>query len=109
MSLEPRIGAETSNYLEPAARAVRTLRDTLHERALDDQLPLVETFSSSLLREIPQIANLDFADQNGNFVLIRRRKGSMLSLSTTHPGRTVSRGSREQERRPDLHDRSKPQ
>jgi hypothetical protein len=29
--------------------------------ALGDRLPLVETFSSSLLREIPQIANLNFA------------------------------------------------
>src|SRR5215470_769139 len=54
--LEQRIGIEVSAYLEPAARAVRILRDTLHDGALGDRLPLVETLSSSLLREIPQIA-----------------------------------------------------
>ena len=58
VTLEQRIGNEVSAYLEPAARVVRILRDTLHDGALGDRLPLVETFSSSLLREIPQIANL---------------------------------------------------
>src|SRR5437879_1596379 len=69
--LEQQIGIEVSAYLEPAARAVRILRDTLHDGALGDQLPLVETFASSLRREIPQIANLNFGDENGNFVLVR--------------------------------------
>ena len=64
-TLEQRIGIEVSAYLEPAARVVRILRDTLHDGALGDQLPLVETLASSLLREIPQIANLNFADSNG--------------------------------------------
>ena len=58
VTLEQRIGNEVSAYLEPAARVVRILRDTLHDGALGDRLTLVETFSSSLLREIPQIANL---------------------------------------------------
>src|SRR5438477_317400 len=71
VTLEQRIGIEVSAYLEPAARVVRILRDTLHDGALGDRLPLVETFSSSLLREIPQIANLNFADEDGNFVLVR--------------------------------------
>jgi hypothetical protein len=58
VTLEQRIGNEVSAYLEPASRVVRILRDTLHDGALGDRLSLVETFSSSLLREIPQIANL---------------------------------------------------
>jgi hypothetical protein len=58
VTLEQRIGNEVSAYLEPAARVVRILRDTLYDGALGDRLPLVETFSSSLLREMPQIANL---------------------------------------------------
>src|SRR5947208_15552693 len=45
-TLEQRIGIEVSAYLEPAARAVRILRDTLHDGALGDQLPLVEIFAS---------------------------------------------------------------
>src|SRR5947209_7511053 len=71
MTLEQRIGNEVSAYLEPAAHTVRILRDTLHDGALGDRLPLVETLASSLLREIPQIANLNFADEDGNFVLVR--------------------------------------
>jgi len=71
VTLEQRIGIEVSAYLEPAARVARILRDTLHDGALGDRLPLVETFSRSLLREIPQIANLNFADEDGNFVLVR--------------------------------------
>ena len=50
-TLEQRIGIEVSDYLEPAARAVRILRDTLRDGALGDRLPLVEAFSGSLLGE----------------------------------------------------------
>lgn len=86
--LEDRIGIEVSAYLEPAARAVRILRDTLHDGALGDQLPLVESLASSLLREIPQIANLNFADENGNFVLVRsgRDGGIDVKLVENAPG-----------------------
>lgn len=88
VTLEQRIGNEVSAYLEPAARAVRILRDTLHDGALRDRLPLVETFSGSLLREIPQIANLNFADEDGNFVLVRggRDGGIDVKLVENAPG-----------------------
>jgi adenylate cyclase len=71
-TLEQRIAAEISGYLAPASRAVRILRDTLRDRAIGDGLPLIETVSDSLLREIPQITNLYAADEDGNFVLVRR-------------------------------------
>jgi adenylate cyclase len=88
VTLEQRIGNEVSAYLEPAARTVRILRDTLHDGALGDRLPLVETFSSSLLREIPQIANLNFADEDGNFVMVRggRDGGIDVKLVENAPG-----------------------
>src|SRR5690242_16002041 len=88
VTLEQRIGNEVSAYLDPAARTVRILRDTLRDGALGDQLPLVETFSGSLLREIPQIANLSFADENGNFILVRggRDGGIDLKLVENVPG-----------------------
>ena len=88
VALEQRIGNEVSAYLEPAARAVRILRDTLHDGAVGDRLPLVETFSSSLLREIPQIANLNFADEDGNFVMVRggRDGGIDTKLVENAPG-----------------------
>src|SRR5436190_5019869 len=88
VTLEQRIGNEVSAYLEPAARAVRILRDTLHDGALGDRLPLVETFSSSLLREIPQIANLNFADEDGKFVMVRdgREGGIDVKFVENTPG-----------------------
>src|SRR5206468_1184618 len=87
-TLEQRIGMEVSDYLAPAARVVRILRDTLHDGALGDRLPLVETFSDSLLREIPQIANLNFADEDGNFVMVRggRDGGIDVKLVENAPG-----------------------
>jgi adenylate cyclase len=88
ITLEQRIGVEVSAYLEPAARAARILRDTLHDGALGDQLPLVESFASSLLGEMPQIANLNFADEDGNFVLVRRGRdgGIDVKLVENAPG-----------------------
>ncbi len=88
VTLEQRIGNEVSAYLEPAARVVRILRDALHDGALGDRLPLVETLASSLLREIPQIANLNFADEDGNFVLVRggRDGGIDVKLVENAPG-----------------------
>jgi class 3 adenylate cyclase len=88
VTLEQRIGVEVSAYLEPAARAVRILRDTLHTGALGEQLPLVERLAGSLLREIPQIANLNFADEDGNFVLVRGRRdgGIDVKLVENAPG-----------------------
>jgi len=71
-TLEQRIATEISGYLAPASRAVRILRDTLRNGAFGNRLPLAETVSDSLLREIPQIANLYAADEDGNFVLVRR-------------------------------------
>jgi class 3 adenylate cyclase len=71
VTLEARIGNEVSAYLEPPGRAVRILRDTLRDRALGDRLPLTQTLAASLLHEVPQIANLNFADPDGNFVLVR--------------------------------------
>jgi hypothetical protein len=70
--LEQRIEMEVSGYLDSPARAVRILRHTLDDGALGDQLPLVEALSTGLLRELPQIANLSLADENGDYVLVRR-------------------------------------
>jgi adenylate cyclase len=44
VTLEQRIGVEVSAYLEPAARTVRILRDTLHDGALGDRLPWPKPF-----------------------------------------------------------------
>src|ERR1700747_3504816 len=88
VTLEQRIGNEVSAYLEHAARTVLILRDTVQAGPPGDRLPLVETFSSSLLREIPQIADLNFADEDGNFVMVRggRDGGIDVKLVENAPG-----------------------
>ena len=87
-TLEQRIGIEISGYLAPPARAVRILRDTLHGREFGDRLALVETVGGSLLRAIPQITNLYAADENGNFMLVRRGEagGDDVKLIENQPG-----------------------
>ena len=61
----------------------------MHDGAFGDRLPLVETFSSSLLREIPETANLNFADEDGNFVMVRggRHGGTEIKLVENAHGR----------------------
>ncbi len=71
-TLEGRIQLAVSAYLDPAARAAHIGRDIAAEGPVADHLPLVEKLSAGLLREIPQIANLSFADEDGNYVLVRR-------------------------------------
>ena len=93
VTLEQRIGNEVSAYLDPPDRAVRILRDTLRDKVLGGRLLLSESIAGSLLREIPQIANLNFADADGNFVLVREGRNGGIDVkrveNTPGPRRVV--------------------
>jgi len=70
-ALDARIALEVSAYLDPAARAVRILRGMMKDNAV--ALPSeAQVNGATVLREVPQVANLSFADQDGNYILIRR-------------------------------------
>lgn len=71
-TLENRIELAVSAYLDPPARAVRIARDTVRNNPVGDRIGMVEGFAASLLREIPQIDNLSFADGDGNYTMFRR-------------------------------------
>ncbi|HZT19283.1 MAG TPA: cache domain-containing protein [Dongiaceae bacterium] len=73
-ALDSRIALEVSAYLDPAARAVRILRGILKESALARPSEAAVN-AATVLREVPQVANLSFADQDGNYILVRRRQG----------------------------------
>lgn len=77
-----------SAYLDPAARTVAVTRDVVKGAAIADELPTIETLGASLLGEIPQIAILSFADEDGNYVMVRRRPagGTDIKLIETTPG-----------------------
>src|SRR5437016_1253341 len=69
--LDSRIALEVAAYLDPAARGVRILRGMMKDQPL--ALPSqTQASGATVLREIPQVANLSFADQDGNYMLIRR-------------------------------------
>jgi len=69
--LDSRIALEVAAYLDPAARGVRILRGMMKDQPL--ALPSqTQANGATVLREIPQVANLSFADQDGNYMLIRR-------------------------------------
>ena len=71
-ALDDRIAMAVSSYLDPATRAVAIARDVVKEGSITARLPVIETFGASLLRQIPQIAILSFADEEGNYVMVRR-------------------------------------
>ncbi|HKF62146.1 MAG TPA: cache domain-containing protein [Dongiaceae bacterium] len=73
-SLDDQIAAEVAGYLVPAGRVVRIMRDMLGENALTHPQD-AESIGATALREIPQIAYVSFADQDGNYILVRRRPG----------------------------------
>jgi adenylate cyclase len=71
-TLDDRIALAVSSYLDPATRAVAVARDVVKEGSIMSRLPMIETVGASLLRETPQIATLSFADEGGNYVMVRR-------------------------------------
>lgn len=71
-TLESRIELAVSSYLDPAARTVAVTRDVVKQGSITAGLPLIQVYGASLLRQIPQIAILSFADEDGNYVMVRR-------------------------------------
>lgn len=72
--LDSRIALEVSGYLDPAARVARILRGMMKQDAVA-QPAEAAALSATVLREIPQVENLSFADQDGNYILVRRGAG----------------------------------
>jgi adenylate cyclase len=71
-TLDNQIAEEVAAYLVPAARVVRLMPGFLGENALTQD---GESAGATVLREIPQIAYISIADQDGNYILVRRRLG----------------------------------
>jgi adenylate cyclase len=71
-TLESRIALAVSSYLDPAARTVAVTRDVIKQGSIEAGLPLIQLYGASVLRQIPQIAILSFADEDGNYVMVRR-------------------------------------
>ena len=87
-TLDARIALAVSSYLDPATRAVAVSRDVIKEGSIKTRLPTIETVGASLLRETPQLAILSFADEDGNYVMVRRGAagGTDIKLIENAPG-----------------------
>src|SRR5262245_20320802 len=69
-TLESRIALAVASYLDPATRTVAVTRDVIRRGSIVAGLPLIKVYGASLLREIPQIAILSFADEDGDYVMV---------------------------------------
>ncbi|MET1026378.1 MAG: hypothetical protein ABWY00_04360, partial [Dongiaceae bacterium] len=71
-TLDGRIREQVSAFLDPCARALRISRDLVQDAAMGSKRGVGESFAVSALNEIKQIANFNFADSDGNFLMVRR-------------------------------------
>jgi hypothetical protein len=64
-------------------------RDVVKSGTLAERRPLIGTFGPSLLAQIPQIAILSFADEDGNYVMVRRGEAGGVDFKVIEnaPGR----------------------
>jgi class 3 adenylate cyclase len=74
-ALDSRVALAVSSFLDPATRTVAVARDVAKGGSIANRLPVLETVGASLLRQIPQIAILSFADEDGNYLMVRRGPG----------------------------------
>ncbi|MDY0885357.1 adenylate/guanylate cyclase domain-containing protein [Dongia soli] len=79
-TLDGRIRQQVLAFLEPGARALRIIRGMTKDGAFDDRRPVAESLSVSVLKEVSQIANINFADSNGNFMMVRRAGGNRIDI-----------------------------
>nr|WP_294505013.1 GAF domain-containing protein [uncultured Rhodopila sp.] len=91
-NLQDRIALQASAYLQPAARAVLLAQSIIGRGGATDNAEQAYDFAASELSETPQIANVDFADTAGNFMLVRRAAAGGTEtkrILTGQNGRTV--------------------
>jgi adenylate cyclase len=69
-ALDSRIALEVSAYLDPATRVIRIGRDMLQDGAIGDRETLAINYASIVLHIVPQIENLLFADEDGNYLMV---------------------------------------
>jgi adenylate cyclase len=87
-AIDQRVQTEVEGYLEPAARAVRTLAGMRPEGGLSASgQPFLERLAQELLRDRPQLASLFVGDPQGNFLMVQRSpEGALDTKVILHDG-----------------------
>ncbi len=70
--LQGRISLEVESYLQTAYRATMLVHEMAKYGSFDTQYQTTERLSASMLRRIPQVNSFNFADPNGDFMMVRR-------------------------------------
>ena len=71
-ALEKRISIEVAAYLDPASQALELARDLAGAASTADRRTVAENFAIDALHRVPQLANVEIADGDGDFMLVRR-------------------------------------
>lgn len=71
-TLDEAIRQQVAAFLGPCARALRISRYMLATTPQPERRLVLENLSVGLMKEIPQLANINIADAEGNFVMVRR-------------------------------------
>jgi len=72
-ALDKRVSQQLQSYLTPAVRALDLLHGTLPHGAIsDNDRALAQNLAIGVLRNLPQIALVSFADAEGNFLMVKR-------------------------------------
>lgn len=91
-NLQDRIALQVSAFLQPAARAVLLAQAIIGRGGATTAAEEAYGFAASELSATPQIANIEFADAAGNFLLVRRAAAGATEtkrILTAQNGRTV--------------------
>ncbi|HVI89581.1 MAG TPA: cache domain-containing protein [Dongiaceae bacterium] len=79
-ALDGRIRSQVSAFLDPCARALRIARDLVEGAAMGEKREIGVSFAVNALKEIPQIANFEAADVDGNFLMVHRADAGRIDL-----------------------------
>jgi adenylate cyclase len=70
--LQGRISLEVESYLQTADRATMLVHEMAKYGSFDTQYQTTERLAASMLGRIPQVDAFNFADPNGDFMMVRR-------------------------------------
>jgi class 3 adenylate cyclase len=92
-SIDQRIVSELQGYLAPPVRVLNLIRWVATEGTFDSDRALAERLAMQILLNVPQLAIVSFADDQGQFMMLRRSADGAIDtklILQTQNGRRVT-------------------
>src|SRR3954452_8589817 len=83
-ALDARITDQAASYFGPAARALAVGKHLAEGESPSERRQLIEKYSIGALKEILQVVEFIFADQEGNFMMVRRSESGGIDTKLIH-------------------------